>query len=234
MTSYIWQDRWVPTDQPPPGFDCADSWRHYRGRAPGVELHRNRFASCAGTVPEGLWESALSLLDASEDLFPRVSVYQGEFRFDIRPAPPARATTDLTLAVASDPRTAPLVKGPDLGRLAEHRRRYAARGTDDVILGDFAETTTGALVGWRGNTLVVPEQIHLPSVTQELVQQRALEMGLPVTRGRIDPGAPVWFLNSLHGVSPVRRVATPDGVVTPPHHPAEEEWRRWWWRPSQR
>ena len=76
MTSYVWQGRWVPASDTPQGFDCADSWRHEYGRARGLELHRMRFAAGAGPLPAGMWESALALLDASSDLFPRISVYE--------------------------------------------------------------------------------------------------------------------------------------------------------------
>ena len=89
-----------------------------------------RFAAGAGPLPAGMWESALALLDASSDLFPRISVCEERFRLDIRPAPPVRETTDLTLVSATDPRTMPLLKGPDLMRLAEHRRAHAIAGTD--------------------------------------------------------------------------------------------------------
>lgn len=229
MNSYVWDNGWVPTHHPPAGFDCADSWRHSYGHARGLALHKQRFIRGVGALPPGLWEGAISLLDASEDLFPRISVHKGEFRFDIRPAPPARTTTDLTLTDAPDPRMVPLTKGPDLNRLAEHRRRYALPGTDDVIVGDFAETTTGALLGCDGDTLVIPTTVHLPSITQTLVTQRALETGLRVVTGTLDPTSPVWFLNALHGVSPVRRIVTLDEEISLPRHLGEAQWRNWWW-----
>ncbi|WP_115686229.1 aminotransferase class IV [Corynebacterium senegalense] len=228
MTSYVWEGRWLPTRDEPRGFDCADSWRHDHGRARGLELHRERFAAGAGPLPAGMWDSALELLDASSDLFPRISVFDGRFRFDIRPAPPARQTTDLTLAAAPDPRTAPLIKGPDLVRLAEHRRAHAIAGTDDIVLGDFAETTTGTLVGWVGDTLVLADATRLPSTTEALVAERAKALGHDITGGVLDPANPMWFLNALHGISPVRRVVSPTATIVLPRHPGEDEWRRWW------
>ncbi|MBA4504302.1 aminotransferase class IV [Corynebacterium sanguinis] len=228
MTSYVWQGRWVPTRDTPQGFDCADSWRHEYGRARGLELHRMRFAAGAGPLPAGMWENALALLDASSDLFPRISVYEERFRLDIRPAPPVRETTDLTLVSAPDPRTMPLLKGPDLMRLAEHRRAHAIAGTDDVILGDFAETTTGTLVGWNGRTLVLPEATRLPSTTEALVVERGKKLGCDVAHGVLDPAKPMWFLNALHGISPVRRIVSHTAVVLLPRSPGESEWRSWW------
>lgn len=228
MTAYQWEGRWIATRDAAAGFDCADSWRHVYGRAHGLELHRLRFAAGAGPLPDGLWESALALLDTTADLFPRISVLNGAFRFDIRPAPPVRATTTLTLTDAPDPRTTPLIKGPDLERLAEHKRMYATAGTDDVIVGHFAETTTGALVGWTGDRLVVPEATHLPSTTLALVVARARTLGIHVDHRTLNPNEPMWFLNALHGVSPVRRIVAPNREFTPPHHPGEDDWQHWW------
>ena len=186
-----------------------------------------------------MWEGALDLLDPTLELFPRISVCEGEFRFDIRPAPDVRMTTDLTVCDAPDPRTSPLIKGPDLHRLLEHKRSFAAAGTDDVVLGDFAETTTGALVGWNGPTLVVPAAVHLPSTTEALVVERARSAGARVVRGQLTMNRPIWFLNALHGISPVRQIvrctrgdekaAGAADVFQLPRRWDEDEWRRWWW-----
>src|SRR5699024_12378539 len=36
---------------------------------------------------------------------------------------------------------------------------------------------------------------------------------------------PVWFLNALHGISPVTQIHVGDEVLAPPRHPRENEWR---------
>lgn len=229
MRSYVWRDGWVETIRPAGEFVCAESWRHRFGRANGLGLHVRRFAAHAGEVPDGLWEATVALLGAKEELFPRVGATGGSFRLDIRPAPPPRAVTHLTVANAPDPRRFPLAKGPDLARLAEHRARYLAPGTDDVVLGEYAETTTGALVGWDGDTLVVPTGAHLPSVTQRQVADRARALGVEVVSGRLDEGMPLWFMNSVHGVSPVGRIVRGGVAIDVPQHARASDWAAWWW-----
>ncbi|WP_165164112.1 aminotransferase class IV [Corynebacterium qintianiae] len=234
MNSYLWNSEWVPTDAPAGTFDRAESWRHLHGRASGLDAHIRRFAGAPVPVPPGMWEAAVELLDPAQDLFPRVTVSGQLFRLDIRPAPPARATTSLTVTGAPDPRRTPLVKGPDLVRLADHRARYLVSGTDDVVLGPYAETTTGALVGWEGDVLVVPQAEHLPSVTQAQVMERARHVGLRVRIGNLGPTMPLWFLNSVHGISPVDWVVTQEARVRVPARPDSPRWAAWWWDSFQR
>lgn len=110
-------------------------------------------------------------------------------------------------------------------------------GTDDTVIvdkhGAMLETTTGALVMWDGDTLCVPDGVWLASITLHQVVARAERLGIRVERRQLKPELaaerPLWFLNSLHGISPVRELHVSDTVITPPTHPGFDEWRDWWW-----
>ena len=81
--------------------------------------------------------------------------------------------------------------------------------------------------------LCVSDGVRLPSVTLHQVVARAETLGLPVVRRRLTPelaaAHPLWFLNSLHGISPVSELYVGDTVITPPAHPCFDEWHDWWW-----
>lgn len=236
MRRYTWRGDFVECVVPDGPLDVADSWRHSNGRTNGLHLHLQRFARSAGQLPDGFVDKLMPLLRDGE-LFPRIALSQGLLLLDVRPAPPPRPTTSLTYAPAPDPRTRPEVKGPDFAAFGAYRSRYQVEGTDDTVVvdkhGSMLETTTGALVMWDGDTLCVPDGVWLPSVTLHQVVSRAEEMGLPVRRRRITPELaaerPLWFLNSLHGISPVSELNAGDTVITPPAHPSFNEWRDWWW-----
>lgn len=236
MRRYAWQGSFVESDVPDGPLEVVDSWRHSSGRAHGLDLHLERFARSAGPLPEGFVDAMLPLLHEGE-LFPRIASSQGLLLLDVRPAPPPRSSSALTYVAAEDPRTQPEVKGPDFAAFRAYRSRYQAEGTDDTVIvdadGAMLETTTGALVMWDGDTLCLPDGVWLPSITLHQVVARAESLGLPVERRRLLPGAaaehPLWFLNSLHGISPVSELHDGTRVVTPPAHPRVDAWRDWWW-----
>ncbi|MET3944017.1 aminotransferase class IV [Corynebacterium mucifaciens] len=236
MRRYAWRGDFVECGVPDGPLDVADSWRHSNGRTNGLHLHLERFARSAGPLPDGFVDAMMPLLRDGE-LFPRVALSQGLLLLDVRPAPPPRPTTSLTYAPASDPRARPEVKGPDFAAFRAYRSRYQVEGTDDTVIvdrhGSMLETTTGALVMWDGGTLCVPDGVWLPSVTLHQVVARAQGRGIRIERRRFKPELaaerPLWFLNSLHGISPVRELHAGDAVITPPAHPSFYEWRDWWW-----
>jgi len=236
MGKYAWHGSFIPRDFPDGPLDVADSWRHSSGRTNGLDLHLERFTRTAGPLPAGFVDGMLALLGEGE-LFPRIASSQGLLLLDVRPAPPPRPTTHLTYVSAPDPRTRPEVKGPDFAALRAYRARYLVDGTDDVVITDergaMLETTTGALVAWDGDTLCIPDGVWLPSVTLHQVVSRARELGLRVERRGLTPEfaaeCPLWFLNSLHGISPVSQLHVGPDIATPPAHPDAEEWRNWWW-----
>lgn len=236
MSNYVWHDGFVPRDATHGPLDVADSWRHSSGRTNGLHLHLERFSRTAGPLPPGFVDDMLGLLEQGE-LFPRIAAVSDLLLLDIRPAPPARTETRLTYVTAPDPRTQPLVKGPDFGALQTYRSHHQVPDTDDTVItapdGAMLETTTGALVMWDGDTLCIPDGVWLPSVTLHQVTTRAESMGLRIAPRRITPECaadhPLWFLNSLHGISPVSEIHTSSGVITPPPHPNYAQWRDWWW-----
>lgn len=236
MRRYAWHGSFVPRDVPDGPLDVADSWCHSSGRTNGLDLHLQRFARAAGPLPDGFVEKLMPLLSEGE-LFPRIALSQGLLLLDVRSAPPPRPTTSLTFAQAPDPRTQPEVKGPDFAAFRAYRSRYQVAGTDDTVIADkhgaMLETTTGALVMWDGDTLCVPDGVWLPSVTLHQVVSRAEGLGVRIERRRLYPELaaerPLWFLNSLHGISPVSELHVGGAVITPPAHPSFNEWRDWWW-----
>ena len=236
MRRYAWRGDFVECDVPDGPLDVADSWRHSNGRTNGLHLHLERFARSAGPLPDGFVDKLMPLLRDGE-LFPRIALSQGLLLLDVRPAPPPRSSTTLTYTQAPDPRTRPEVKGPDFAAFHAYRSRYQVEGTDDTMIvdrhGAMLETTTGALVMWDGDTLCVPDGVWLPSITLRQVVSRAERLGIRIERRRLTPELaaerPLWFLNSLHGISPVRELHVGDTVITSPAHPCFDEWRDWWW-----
>ena len=238
VSTYLWHEGGFIPSQPHPGpFDVADSWRMLGdAHSSALRLHLRRFESVAGPLPAGFVPAMLQRF-APGDLFPRISLAAGQLRLDIRPAPPARPVTRLTYAQAPDPRSQPLVKGPDFPALARYRAEYQDDGADDTAIvdssGAMVETTTGALVAWDGETLVLPTGTALPSITLHQVTRRAAALGIrtetrPLTL-ELATECPLWFLNSLHGISPVTELYTPTGIVYPPCNPHTATWQRWWW-----
>lgn len=227
---------WSPTTpEAVPAAPChrAESWLHTGSAPRGFHLHQARF----GPAPAALWQETLRVLShyaPDTPIFPRVAEFGNTFYLHIRPAPALREHTVLTWFdhnEPADPRTEPLRKGPDLRALGVYRTQHLMSGSHDVILGDFAETTTGALVGWTERTLVTPTGVRLPSTTQQLVVERARALGLTVVDGAIGPDRPLWFLNAVQGISPVTALITPAGArIEIPQHPDVATWRAWWRR----
>ena len=238
MSTYLWHEGSFIPSQPHPGpFDVADSWRMLGdAHSNALPLHLQRFESVAGPLPAGFVPAMLQLMGPG-DLFPRISLAAEQLRLDIRPAPLARPVTRLTYAQAPDPRSQPLVKGPDFPALARYRAEYQDDGADDTVIvdssGAMVETTTGALVAWDGETLVLPTGTALPSITLHQVTRRAAALGIRTETRPLTPelatACPLWFLNSLHGISPVTELYTPTGIIYPPCNPHTATWQQWWW-----
>lgn len=235
-SKYAWHGEFIPRDFPDGPIDVADSWRHINGRTNGLDLHLARFSQAAGSLPAGFVDAMLPLL-AHGELFPRIALSQGLLLLDVRVAPPPRPTTSLTYVQAPDPRRQPEVKGPDFGAFRTYRSRFGVAGTDDVVIvdtqGALLETTTGALLSFDGDALVVPEGTKLPSVTLHQITTRAKQLGKRVISRPLTlehaTTHPLWFCNSLHGISPVDQLCTETTTTTPPAHPDVAEWQAWWW-----
>lgn len=235
-----------------------DSWRHRFGKSFGIGQHAARFNAAVAAVgvalPEqqqrDVWfcvDDLLSNPDSkTRELFPRISLLElsdgtHHIGFEIRPAPAVRETTTLAYNAGEDLREAPLLKGPDLALFAEIKASIAGDtgSADDVIISDTdgacLETTTGALALWKDDVLVLSDRLdkQLPSVTLYQIFQHARELGLKIEFAPIFPSdlntGSVWFLNALHGISPVTQIHVENTVIDPPRHPRESEWISWWW-----
>lgn len=257
MAPLIWKDgafRYLPV----PGdyrLLVIDSWRHHRGKSFGLGQHAARFNAAVAEVgaalsePQGreIWQWIHAYLsnpnNRSRELFPRISLLElhdgtRQIGFEVRPAPAVRETTALAYYAGDDRRVAPLLKGPDLALFAELKAGVET-AVDDVIISDTdgacLETTTGALALWKDDVLVLSNRLdkQLPSVTLYQVSHRARETGQKIEFAPIFPddlnAGPVWFLNALHGISPVAQIHVEDAVIDPPRHPRESEWISWWW-----
>jgi len=134
-------------------------------------------------------------------------------RLHLRPAPERRS--DVVLATSPvDPRTAPLVKGPDLAALGALREAAAPRGAEEAVLlgpdGTIVEGAWSSIVWWEGDALCLPpaDVPRLPGVTLRTVLALAAALGVEVHHERRRPdeldGLEVWSLSALHGA----RIAT--------------------------
>lgn len=249
----------LTTPSAEPELLVADSWRVRDGSSWGLRDHINRLMRgmvaqeldldalnifdgehLAAAVEETL--SDIAQEHVGMDLFPRISVevHDGSPRIVllVRPAPQGRTTTSLSIPDYTDPRIRPTVKGPDIDLM---RRLVAEAVTDDVVLHDgtnVIETTTGALLMWQ-----TPQELVLCQATQQLasisVQRIAhharshhiVVTSRPVTIQQMLTGEyPVWFTNTLHGISPVTAISGPNGEIHVASHPDTALWQRAWWQ----
>lgn len=234
----------------------ADSWRVQSGQTWGLHDHVQRFmAGIAKQSPEHVAPIAapyfaamlnhqlreLSQQHPDTDFFPRISLepHQGAWRIVllVRSAPPARQSTSLWIPAETDPRTLPTIKGPDIAMLSQWVRDAPA---DDVVLHDgdkIHETSTGALLIWPDTRQLVLCQAgqQLPSIAAQRIAQHAkahqiLVTRRPVTIQQIVSGRfPVWFANTLHGISPVTTISSVAGRTNVVRHPDLEWWQAAWW-----
>jgi branched-subunit amino acid aminotransferase/4-amino-4-deoxychorismate lyase len=223
-------------DAPAPHAEvlAADSWLLRDGAALALDAHRARFL---GSVPADVvddatafWDAAIAALPRTGAWFPRLDLRaDGGLLLHLRPAPELRRDIALVTWEGEDPRRVPGMKGPDLGRLAEARQVAVDLGVDDVVLLDgagagdaVAETSTAALVWWRGDALGVPADgiPHVPGVTAGALVALATALGVPVVPEHATPddldGREIWAVNALHGI---RMVTSWPGGPSPAAEP---------------
>ncbi len=233
----------------------ADSWRVREGRVRGLERHRARFLHAVAGIrgvpgdSDAAVDAAIAALPRSGDWFPRLEVREradgAALAFRLRPTPPtARAAVLATAPI--DPRTQPLVKGPDLSALQSLRVAVQPLGADEAVIvdahGHIVEGAYSALLWWRGETLVQPDEAlaRIPSVTASLVFDAARAEGFAIEAERITPaelaGCEVWVLSALHGVrgatawvagpslAPPTRLALADRWISAAESPLYPEW----------
>ncbi|MET9439360.1 aminotransferase class IV [Streptomyces sp. NPDC006610] len=210
----------APAADPAGDLLVADSWLVADGRVRAVERHGARFA--ASCVRAGLrqpavrrfWDAAVAELPREGQWFPRVELHpDGTLALNLRRAPDLAPAVRVLPWPYADPRTAPLVKGPDIGRLAQVRARARAAGADEALFttedGRVTESTTASLLWWEGPDLCLPdaEDRVLPGVTSALLSGLARDRGVVVRRARAAfedlYDRETWLVNALHGIRPV-------------------------------
>jgi branched-subunit amino acid aminotransferase/4-amino-4-deoxychorismate lyase len=200
----------------------ADSWRVVKGQAVGLHHHLERFRrSVEKNAPDevarvdAFISQALSLIPGTGEWFPRlecVATPHGHlFRFYHRAAP-ERLTTAVLATAPHDPRTQPLVKGPDLDALMALRKNVAPTGATEAVIvtpdGFIAEGAYSSLIIWPpdGDEMWVVDQSipRIPSVTELLVTDIAGSKGIAVVDKTLKPEDldhhAVWVVSALHGI----------------------------------
>ena len=142
--------------------------------------------------------------------FPRIDLTsRGELELRVRPAPSLGRTVVLSTA-ASDPRTEPRTKGPDIPALQELRDAAAKMGADEPIIVDAqgriidGETTCLDWIRQNNHYKQPDEATRKESITVNAVQQLARDAGYDIATEWATPaqlmGSQVWALNALHGI----------------------------------
>nr|WP_250544129.1 chorismate-binding protein [Canibacter zhuwentaonis] len=234
-SNYCWREGVPPTSS----ICVVESLLVQNGRVHSKQAHEERF--CAGLNQLGasitnselrqFWDAVWQLLPKNGSWFPRVEAYPladnaARLACWLRPAPALKTGAKLWVYTGADVRTQPTIKGPDLATLAEIRGRAAARGADDALLvgenGRVLETTTAAVLWWRGDTLCcVPPGKTLASTTVAAVADIALLLGYKVAREWVTLNelreCEVWIVNALHGIRVVTEICGEfaDSVAVP-------------------
>lgn len=199
----------------------ADSWLVNQGQVIGLDRHFARFrASVANDSVtceqlDSFERSVRAAIPRVGTWFPRIE-YRVEcdagrrLFFRLRGAPELTETVTLWTHPEADPRTSPLVKGPDLSVCQQLRRAANLHGGDEAVLldaeGFICEGALSSLVWWRDDVLLLPDDstAWLPSITRELVVELAQQAGFAVEVTRAKPsdlnGCEVWSLSSLQSV----------------------------------
>lgn len=208
---------------------AADSWRVVDGRVRGLDGHLARFsAAIRPHQPErevrAFCEAVVAALPREGDHFPRVELRARSIRpplvgpdetatglsLRLRPTPPT--AEEVVVATAPhDPRTRPLVKGPDLDALQRLRTAVQPLGAGEAIIVDgdgvIVEGAYSGLVWWRPDgTLVQPSaaRARIASVTTALLLDAAAADGVRIEAADARPddldGCELWVLSALHGL----------------------------------
>lgn len=173
-----------------------------------------------------------------------------------RPAPALRCET--RLAIARDRRRFPTFKGADADVTAADRGAAQDAGDDDAIYldgdGRVLEAANGAVVAWRGDELLVPdardrvlESTTVGAMLDHLRGWRAPDpWAVPspesahiveATRARWalfrpDEVDELWYVNALHGITPVVALDGEERPWSAGRLAAWTETARSWWEPT--
>lgn len=193
---------------------AADSWLVSDGRVRALAAHRDRFIGSTHNAEE-FWDATVEALPGTGDWFPRVEQRADmSLSLELRVPPERSRSAILATWEGPDPRSQPLVKGPDLAAMQEVRDSVAPLGATEAVILDQAgcivEGAYSALLWWRGDILCGPvaEAERIPSVTAGSALALAAALGLDTWEESITPdeleGTELWVLSALHGI----RIAT--------------------------
>lgn len=193
----------------------ADSWLITEGNALALGLHRERFLESVRRTDDDerasqLWDAAIAAIPRTGEWFPRVELRaNGDLLLRLRPAPARTKSLRATSLRGQDPRTTPLVKGPDLAAMNMLRDQAKAEGADEIVIltpdGYVVEGAYSSIAWWRGAILCAPpiEFDRVDSVTARSLFGIAGALGIEIHREAVTPAeleaTEVWALNALHG-----------------------------------
>ncbi|MDP4586445.1 MAG: aminotransferase class IV [Microbacteriaceae bacterium] len=142
-------------------MSVADSWLTVDGTAVAVDRHLDRFSASVGARHpkvdvDAFCAAVCHVLSDSGRWFPRIEAIDCAghvtLRLLMRVAP--EPSVDVVLATAAtDPRTDPFVKGPDLVALGALRTETGAGEAIIVDDGFVAEGAWSSIVWWTNDTL---------------------------------------------------------------------------------
>lgn len=220
---YRWHDRSLVAldycDMADTSIIVADSWLVTDGRVLALGLHRERFLSGMhretreSTLAEEFWDAAMAILPREGDWFPRVELQlrSGASLLVLRLRSAPHLTRSVVVTTSpDDPRTVPLVKGPDLERMLRLRTAIQPSGAGEAVIltteGYIVDGAYSALLWWRGEILCAPplEFDRVDSVTARSVLALATALGVEIYREAVTPaeveGTELWSVNALHGI----------------------------------
>lgn len=225
-----------------PGNDSillvADSWLVDDGRVRSLQQHFERFQnsiqdpSVLAELPK-FFEEVIRKLPRDGRWFPRIELHDkttndSRLHLRLRTAPEQQQSIVLWTHPESDPRTAPLIKGPDLSLAMQLRRGAQMRGADEAVIlnsdGFIAEGALSSILWWRADVLCAPgpDIIWLPSVTRNEVFAIAEQMGITTRFEKAKPadlvGLEIWAVSSLQGILAVDQWLELGSPVGKPTH----------------
>jgi hypothetical protein len=217
----------------------ADSWLVSEGRTLALGLHRSRFLGSV-TMPADaseFWDAAVAAIPRSGDWFPRVELQSrsgaAQLVFRLRGAPTRTRSVVVATHAGADPRTRPLVKGPDLESMLRARTAVQPLGAEEAVIlspdGYVVEGAYSAMVWWRGSILCAPalDLERVDSVTARSLMGLATALGTEIYHEAVTPaeldGTELWALSALHGPRIVTSWVDGPGLAELPGR--LEQWR---------
>lgn len=171
-------------------------------------------SDAAGLDLAAFWAAVIAAIPPTGDWFPRAELQRiGDDRsllFRLRNSPERTRSVRLATHRGADPRSSPTIKGPATAELLLARTDAQRNGADDAVIlsedGYVVETTSSALLWWRGEILCAPaiELERVDSVTARSVLTLATALGIDVYYEAVTPAeldaVELWALNALQGI----------------------------------